>query len=163
EARAARDVAVEERRIARAALYYSRIAQSQLQWRVNDVRGSSYSLEKCVPTPGQEDRRGWEWYYLRGLFHTDLKTLQHGHPRPGPAAAGGAVASRPDGRWIASVVGGPPADQEDSAGEVCIWDAASGRPVRALPAPGTAHRLAFSPDGSRLALAGTDGSVLVWD
>src|SRR5262249_38599615 len=33
----ARADAVEERRRARTALYYSRIAQSQLQWRVNDV------------------------------------------------------------------------------------------------------------------------------
>ncbi len=158
EARTARDVAVEERKKARAALYYSRISQSQLQWRVNDVTGSHLSLEKCLPTAGLEDRRGWEWYYLRGLFHLDLFTLQHQH-----AGVGGAVAFRPDGRWLASVVGAHPESEGEQAGEVRIWEAASGRLVRDLIAPGTAHRLAFAPDGERLALACTDGTVLVWD
>jgi eukaryotic-like serine/threonine-protein kinase len=153
---AARDVAVEERRKARAALYYSRIAQSQLQWRVNDVRGSRHSLQKCVPGEGEEDRRGWEWYYLSGLFHTDLFTLHHGR-----SGAGGAVAFSPDGKTIASVVGGHPAG-EGEAGEVRLWDAATGARREPLPAPGTVHRLAFAPDGRRLALGATDGVVLVW-
>src|SRR5262249_22546588 len=73
----ARAVAVAERKRARAALYYSRIAQSQLQWRVNDIAGATRSLEKCLPLAGQEDRRGWEWYFLQGQFHTDLFTLSH--------------------------------------------------------------------------------------
>jgi eukaryotic-like serine/threonine-protein kinase len=153
----ARDVAVEERKKARTALYFSRIAQSQLQWRVNDVTGSRLSLEKCIPATDQEDRRGWEWYYLGGLFHTDLFTLRH--PRGG---AGGGVAVRPDGRWIASVVGGDPGEGEIEA-ELQIWDAEDGRRVRSLTVPVAAHRVAFAPAGDRLALACTDGAVLVWD
>jgi WD40 repeat protein len=152
----ARAVAVAERKKARAALYYSRIAQSRLQWQVNDIAGAERSLTKCLPQPRQEDRRGWEWYYLRGLFHTELFTLSH---RRG--GAGGAVAFRPDGRRVASVVGGPGGGARP--GEVRVWDAAGGKLVHLLPAPGTAHRLVFRPDGRRLALATTDGAVLVWD
>jgi WD40 repeat protein/serine/threonine protein kinase len=154
----ARGVAVAERKRARAALYYSRIAQSQLQWRVNDIAGAARSLEKCLPLAGQEDRRGWEWYFLQNQFHTDLFTLSH---RGG--APGGAVAYRPDGRWIASVVGGRPAGPGAKAAEVRIWDAVSGDLVHLLPAPAPVHRLVFRPDGRRIALAATDGTVRIWD
>ena len=54
----ARDVAVEERRKARTALYFSRIAQSQLQWRVNDFPSAEQSLARCMPAYGQDDDRG---------------------------------------------------------------------------------------------------------
>jgi WD40 repeat protein len=155
---AARDVAVEERKRARAALYFSRIAQSQLQWRLNDVSGSRASLRKCEPQDGEEDRRGWEWYYLSGLFHTDLFTFRHKGDGPG-----GAVAFRPDGRRIISVVGGHPAGPDAPRGEVRTWDADTGALVKARHVPGTVHRLALAPCGRRLALAATDGTVLVWD
>src|SRR5262249_42473741 len=105
QAEQARGVAVEERKRAPAALSYSRIAQGQLRWRVNDAVGAEHSLAGCVPKPGQPDLRGWEWHYLRGLFRSELFTLDH--PAPG---AGGAVAFRPDGRQIVSVVGGQPGD-----------------------------------------------------
>jgi WD40 repeat protein/serine/threonine protein kinase len=158
KAEKARAEAIDERRRAQVALYFSRIAQGQLQWRVNNVVGAVQSLFKCVPADGQEDQRGWEWYYLLGLFHSDLVTLTH--PVIG---AGGAAAFHPDGRTVASVIGGHPADDESHPGEVRVWDSTTGALLRRFRAPGTAHRLAYRPDGKRLALATTDGSVLVWD
>jgi WD40 repeat protein/serine/threonine protein kinase len=154
----ARRDALEKRKIAQLALYYSRIAQSQLQWGVNDVTGARQNLAKCLPAPGQEDRRGWEWYYLHGLFHANLFTLPH----PGSGASG-SVAFHPDGRWIAAVVGGDPVDDATRATQVCFWDAKSGQPVRSLPVPGTTARLSFSPDGQRLLLGTTDGRVMIRD
>jgi eukaryotic-like serine/threonine-protein kinase len=158
QAEHARAEAVEERKKTRAALYFSCISQSQLQYRVNDVAGAVENLKMCMPLADHEDQRGWEWYYLVGLFHSDLFTLAH--PRGGEG--GNAVFCPPDGKLIASVVSGQSADGMAS-GEVRIWDAGSGALLQARRAPGTAHRLAFRPDGTRLALATMDGRVFIWD
>jgi WD40 repeat protein len=158
DADAARAQEAEQRKQVRIALYYSRIAQSELSWRVNDFLGAELNLSKCEPASGQADRRGWEWYYLKGHYHQYLFTLRHRIEGPG-----GSVAVRPDGRWIASVVGGHPATESDKAGELRIWDARTGEVIQTLPLAPTFHRLAFARDGGRLALAATDGSVLLWD
>jgi len=159
QAEIARQMEAEQRQRARAALYYSRIAQSELQWRVNDLAAAKQSLAQCVPPPGQGDRRGWEWHYLRYLYASDLFTLHH----QVEAGARADVAYRPDGRWIAAVLGGHPVDALDKAGELRIWDARTGDVIFTWPLPPTCHCLAFSPDGSRLAIGGSDGAVLLWD
>ncbi|HEY7426954.1 MAG TPA: protein kinase [Gemmataceae bacterium] len=134
----------EQRLQARNALYYSMIAQSQLQYRVNDLPGALDSLKDCR----DNDRRGWEWYYLHTLYAPELLSLTHSR-----TALEGAAAFRPSGGTIASVVGP----------EFRLWDADSGEVVHERILPGSFHRLAFRPDGERLVLGGADGSVVVWD
>jgi WD40 repeat protein/serine/threonine protein kinase len=158
QAEAARAEAVIERQRAQVALYFSRTVQSQLQFRVNNLPGAVASLNKCVPTDGQDDRRGWEWYYLFGLFHADLLTLSID-----PPAVGGSAAFDPSGKTIACAFGGFPHNDRTHSGEVRIWDAATGALRRRITVPGTVHRLAFRPDGARIALAATDGTVRLWD
>jgi WD40 repeat protein len=65
------------------------------------------------------------------------------------------VAFSPDGRTLAAPC--PP--------DVLLWDAATGRPVLRLKggASEPVNHLAFSPEGQRLAAAGRDGMVRVWD
>src|SRR5215510_13908435 len=53
-------------------------------------------LESHIPKPGEEDMRGFEWYYLWRLCHRDLLTLK-GH---GDVVR--SVAFSPDGRRLAS-------------------------------------------------------------
>jgi WD40 repeat protein len=158
QAEAARASADKARQQARATLYYSRIAQGQLQWRVNDFTSAERTLAQERVRPGQTDRRGWEWHYLNGLFHADLLTLGHGQ-----GGEGGGVAFRPDGKQLAVVVGGSRPGEGGRGGEVTVWEAGGGKLLHALPVPASLHRLAYSPDGARLALAGTDGTLLVWD
>jgi eukaryotic-like serine/threonine-protein kinase len=159
DAEEARQLEAEQRQRARTALYYSRIAQSELQWRVNELAGAEQSLAQCAPGPGQPDRRGWEWHYLRNLYASDLFTLHH-RAEPGLR---GEVAYRPDGRWIAAVLGGHPADARERPAELRIWDARTGEVILTLSLAPTFQCLAFNPDGSRLALGGTDGAVMLWD
>jgi WD40 repeat protein len=156
DAETARGLAAQDRERARAALYYSLIAQARLQWRVNDFVSAERSLGRCLPEAGKKDRRGWEWYFLKGLFHADLFTLDHGR-----RGAGGSVLYEPQGKELASVVGG----QGEDAGpaEVRIWDATTGELRHARACPAAIHRLAVRPDGGQLALAGTDGMVLLWE
>ncbi len=146
---AEREQAEDARNQARAALYDSHVARSQLYWRVNDFPSAMRTLRLCLPGPGQLDPRGWEWHYLDGLYATDLFTLDSGR------GTDGAVAVHPQGKWIASVNTG--------RREVRLWDGKREAPAFTLPASGTAHRLAFRPDGARLAVADNNGEVVVWD
>ena len=65
------------------------------------------------------------------------------------------VAFSPNGQLIASVSPG------SSGGVVVIWDVQSGEEVKRLP--GDAMCVAFSRDGSLLAIGGLKRTVQVWD
>jgi WD40 repeat protein/serine/threonine protein kinase/tetratricopeptide (TPR) repeat protein len=72
----------------------------------------------------------------------------------------GLVTTSPDGRRIATSAprwrpGGPVPRDAAPRAEVKVWDGADGRPLLELAEPGlSVTRLALSPDGNRLALAG---------
>jgi RNA polymerase sigma factor (sigma-70 family) len=69
------------------------------------------------------------------------------------------VALSPDGRLVASISHKP----YSGNGTVCLWDAATGRLLRSLPADRMTFRpLAFSPDGKHLFLA-TPFAILRFD
>ena len=146
-----------QRQQARTFLYYSRIAQSHLQWCVNELPAALRSLEDCIPARDQFDRRGWEWYYLRAIYRPELFTFSH--PSPGTE---GSVAFDPSGGTAASVVRFMP-DKEDEGGELCLWDAGSGEVLHAQGLRSPFHRLAFRADGKRLVLGSTDGKIVLWD
>ena len=67
------------------------------------------------------------------------------------------------GKRIATVVSGSSSGETIWPAEVRIWDAGTGGHIHSFPGPSNLHRLVFSPDGKRLALATTDGLVMVWD
>jgi len=68
-----------------------------------------------------------------------------------------AVAFSPDGKTLASGTGGP-GDQT-----ISLWEAETGKEIRALKHPGWIWSVVFSPDGKILASAGGDHTVLLWD
>ncbi len=112
-------------------------------------------LEQHRPQAGETDLRGFEWYYLYRLCHTEILTLQ-GHTRDVLT-----LAYSPDGKRLAS---GSGHESRRAPGEVKVWDAQTGQELRVLQ--GHSNRVssvAFSPDGKRLASASGDNTVKVWD
>jgi WD40 repeat protein len=80
------------------------------------------------------------------LAHTRLE-------RPRNTMANGLLAATADGSWIAL-----------SARSVTVWEVARGELLLALPEELTAvYCIAWSPDGRRLAVGTSDGSLSIWD
>ncbi len=125
--------------------YFHHIARAAAGWREGNMVSVEKLLDECPPA-----RRGWEWYYLKRLCHTDLLTLG------GHTDAVNGVAYSPDGTRIAS---------GSSDGTVRVWDAITGQ--EALPPlrghTGEVYAVAYSPDAKKLASASFDKTVRVWD
>jgi WD40 repeat protein len=142
----------EERELAARRYWYvsdMNLVQHQA-WEQNQVARALELLERQRPQDGQQDLRGFEWYYWRRLCHSALLTLG-GHTRPVQA-----VACTRDGKTL--ITGG-------DDGAVKFWDAETGRPQgEPLPLPASPVKaLALSPDGKELAVGHLHGTIERWN
>lgn len=135
----------------RRLLYAASMGLAQQAWEAADLPRLLMLLDEQRPErSGGEDLRGFEWYYLWRLAHSDLSTLQ------GPEERVNAVTLSSDGRLVAT--------GSDEGNLVRVRDVLTGREkfkLRGHTSPVT--RLVFSSDGRRLVSSGRDGVVLVWD
>src|SRR5262249_45992297 len=107
-AKAAREAELDARRQA----YHARIDQAWNAWNSTDTALVMGILNTLQPNrPDQKDLRGFEWYYLNKLCHSDLRTIPGAHT---------TVAFSPDGKLIAAAV------PENTAK---IWDRATGQEI----------------------------------
>jgi WD40 repeat protein/serine/threonine protein kinase len=133
----------------RSTLYAARTNLAQHAWDAAGIDRVHELLQLQMPKPGESDLRGFEWYYLNRLCHSDLFTLKH-------TSSVRCVAYDPDGKRLAAVCNGGP-DGED----VMVWDAQTGNEL--LSFKGGILSIAFSPDGKRLATLSGPRQVKVWD
>jgi WD40 repeat protein len=147
--------AEEARTTAEDRLYFNRIALAYQAWQGYQVGQADRTLDECIPSGGQHDRRSWEWRYLKRLTHAAELTLTgHAHTVQG-------VAFSRDGRLLASCSG---EWRGEEPGEVLVWDASTGKRLQTFRGhQRTVYKVAFAPDGRLLASAGADGTVRLWD
>lgn len=151
---------------AESSLYFSRIAQAQLEWRLNDAAATFQLLKQCVPGPGEPDRRGWEWYYLWNLTHSDVVTLD---PGESSRTFVSGVRFSQDGQHLV-VGGGAPFGRPRPSGEVSVWDLsaweAGKQPVRVCDLHEDSNFIQVttaSNDARIVAYAGRNGLLKVWE
>ena len=145
----------------RRANYVADMNLARVAWDESNLGRVHELLEKHRPRPGEADLRSFEWHYLRRLLRSDLLTVK---AYPGEVTA---VAFTPDGKRLVTSGATRPKQKmfDPRPGEVKLWDAATGQPLR-LPLAGPADKVveaALSPDGTHLAAAQSNPTVLVWD
>lgn len=146
QARVAQTHARANRRLA----YAGQMHLATQAWELANIGQLRELVEQSRPQPGEEDLRGFEWYYLWRLAHRNGERFSLPHPQEV-----WAVDYSPDGQRIASGC----ADNK-----LRVWNAASGQLLGEYSGH-TAYiwDVAWSPDGRQLATAGEDGTARLWE
>jgi WD40 repeat protein/serine/threonine protein kinase len=126
---------------ARRRNYVLAMGQVQLAWQSAAVGRLKRLLGEQVPKPGEEDLRGFEWYYWNHVTRGAPRIFRADAPN-----AVEAVVYSPDGTRLAGLTG---------SGKAYLWDLASGAVQRVITVgKGVIPQwLAFRHDGRRLAVA----------
>lgn len=151
-----RQLAESRREEAERALYFSRIAQADLERQQNRPISARRLLDACLPaSEGSVDRRGWEWRYLSGLLDADLLTIAQPH-----SDCVNALAFSPDGRHLTTGGGDPFTPNAPSRVRLWeVWGPNAGACVLDYLHPRYVRSLAYCSDGSHIVWAGDDAAV----
>ncbi|MCB1127269.1 MAG: WD40 repeat domain-containing protein, partial [Verrucomicrobiae bacterium] len=123
------------------------LAQAALE---DGVQGTALQfLEACVPEPGQPDRRGWEWQYLRSKCADDSLEVNRDNPEPVLSIAVSPVTNE----FVVT--------RRPGTIELWGWDPLRRIKVLRSTVPGLFSFAGFSPDGDRFAIC-ERGAVNIW-
>src|SRR5262249_47884816 len=141
--------AEQEKLANRRSMYAAHMNLAYQAWGDANIARALELLEFQRPRPGQEDLRGFEWYYLWRLCHSDPSvTLSY----PDRLRS---VAFSPDGRTLAS---------GSADNTIKLWDVTTRQELATLDGhTGLVYAVAFSPDGHTLASGGADYAIKLWD
>jgi eukaryotic-like serine/threonine-protein kinase len=141
---------VRDRRLAaRRTQYIADIRQVPRYIQDNRASLADEVLLRHRPRPGEDDLRGFAWYYLRKRSHTERRTLA------GHRGDVYYVEFSPRGNLLASA---------GKDGTVLIWDTSHWQLVRKIVAAQTeVNAAAFSPDGETIATVDDDGTLKLWE
>jgi WD40 repeat protein/serine/threonine protein kinase len=140
----------------RLLLHVSEVSNAQQAWRSGNVDYAVQLLMRQIPQAGEDDLRTVAWYLMWDQCHQFEESLPHDAPLY-------ALAYSPQRRVLAAAGEG---------GLVTLWDALTRRRITSLPVEfNTVMSVAFSPDGTELAIGGGQGfdtrhlpgNVEVWD
>ena len=113
---------------------------------LNEHRGLARAqaiLQEWRPQPGEEDLRGWEWYYINSVCN------KHDFALKGHTDRVYSLSLHPDGRRLAS---------GSRDGTVRIWDIETQQELKRYVAPfQQVHAVEWSADGEWLAAGGGGG------
>jgi WD40 repeat protein/serine/threonine protein kinase len=143
-----RHEAEENQESLRRYLYAADMPLAQKAYQRNNLAQVQQLLSRHIPESGEEDLRGFPWYFLDQLTKAERLKLS-GHQ--GDVYT---VLYSPDGKLLFS---------SGKDGTVRLWDAADGHALCVLAAhQREVNTIALSPDGSQLASAGDDHTVGIW-
>lgn len=104
-------------------------------------------LNAWRPEAGQQDSRGWEWYYLKSLCHQHASELG-GHETPVKAMAENAEGTR-----LASI---------SDDGELKFWNPSSNELLRSISSGIQLPRcMSWDADCQRIAVGGQNGFIIL--
>lgn len=153
EAEAERDSATKARRLAeqrgdalRRQLYIAEMPRSQDAWDDGNVARVMKILQQHVPRDGEEDLRGFEWHYLKGLTESSLLTIDTGREVRDAAIS-------PDGSTIAIV----------GAATLSVHSLETGESAGQFPLPPAGSSFGLSYDSSGDLLCVDSGRTWLWN
>ncbi|MBS1811235.1 MAG: protein kinase [Acidobacteria bacterium] len=146
QTRIAQDLAQARRR----TIYTTQMNLAAQAWETSNLTRLRELLVGHFPAPGEEDLRGFEWYYFWRSLHHNGQLFSLPHPTGVIAAA-----YSPDGTMLATAC-------EDRL--LRLWDATNGQLLAELSGhTNFVNDVAFSQDGKRLVSSSSDLTAKIWD